>query len=143
MIHINAVGGIAFNMLVSSTATSGPAVIRREFFDTGSLRTARIKTSSLGSRLLRGLFEGVARLSTVVPNKWSRSRRVLRAIRLRALAFDRRLFGGLVLRTKRDNAGISRHFPDSPGAFTRAASQARTVLRSLVLGDRAVAAGVQ
>lgn len=86
---------------------------------------------------------GVARLGTVVLNEWSRGGRVLRAARLRALASDRRLFGGLVLRTKRDNAGIRGRLLDRRGAFTREASQARRVLRGLVFGDRAVAAGVQ
>ena len=97
----------------------------------------------MGSRLLRELFEGVASLGTVVLNEWSRGGRVLRAARLRALAFDRRLFGGLVLRTKSDNTGMGGRLLDRPGAFTRAPSQARTVLHGLVFGDRAVAAGIQ
>lgn len=143
-VRINALGVIVFRTLVSGTARSGAADLGRGFFDTGSLRAARIKASSLGSRLHRGLFKGVARLGTVILDEWSRGGRVFRAARLRALAFDRRLFGGLVLRTKRDNAGIRGRLLDRPGAFTRAPSQAKTVLRGLVLGDEAAAAvGIQ
>ena len=98
----------------------------------------------MGSRLLRRLSEGVARLGTVVLDEWSRGGHALRAARLRALTFDRRLFGGRVLRTKRDNAGIRGRLLGRFSAFTRPPSQAKMVLRGLVLGDGTVAAaGIQ
>ena len=103
-----------------------------------SLRAARIKAPSLSSRLLQGLFKGVARLDTVVLDEWSRGRGVLRAAQLRALAFDRRLFGRLVPRA-RDNARIRGRLLDRPCAFTRTPPQANMVLRGLVLGDGAIA----
>jgi hypothetical protein len=139
---MNALGVIVFHTLVSGTARSKAADLGRGFFDTGSLRAARIKASSLGSRLLRGLCEGV--VGIVVLDQWNRGGSILRAARLRALTFDRRLFGGFALRTKRGNASICGRLLDRPGAFTRTPSQAKTVLRGLVLGDRAVAAaGIQ
>jgi hypothetical protein len=102
-----------------------------------------MKASSLASRLYPRLFEGVARLGTVVLDDWSCGGRVFGAARLRALAFDRRLFGGLILRTSRDNAGIRGRLVGRPGAFTRTPSQAKMVLRGLVIADGAVAAGIQ
>jgi hypothetical protein len=82
----------------------------------------------------------VVRAATVAVGGRFLDRFALRAARLRALAFDGRLFGGLVLRTKRNNAGIRGRLLYRPDAFTRTPSQAETVLRGLVLGDGAVAA---
>jgi hypothetical protein len=136
-VRIDALYVNVFDTPVSETARSGGADLGR-FFDTGSHRAARTKASNLGSGLIRGLFEGVARFSRVVLDEWSRGRRVLETTRLRTLAFDR-LFGGIGLRTKRDSASIRTLFLDRPDAFTRTLSQAKMVLR-LILGDGAVAA---
>ncbi len=143
-VRINALGVIVFDTWVSGTASFGAADLGRGFFDTGSLRGARSTPSSSDSRLLYGRFEGVARLGTVLLDEWSRGRRVLRAALLQPHAFDRRFFSGLVFRAKRATAGIRRRLHDRPSAITRTLSQAKTILRGLVLSHGAVAnAGVR
>jgi hypothetical protein len=149
---------VVFGVRVSRKAGSGAADLRRGFFDMASPRAARIKTSSLGGGFLCGIFKGGAGFGTAVLDRWSRGGRGLRAARtggrlvlcwssfarLRALALDGELLGELVLRTKRDNAGIRGQLLDRPNSFTKAPSQTETVLRRLVLGEGAVAAaGIQ
>jgi hypothetical protein len=107
---------------LGAARTGGP-VLCLGVFDSLVVRAVRAGTVAVGGRFL--------------------DRFALREARLRALAFGR-LFGGLVFRTKRDNAGIHGRLRYRPDAFTRTPSQAETVLRGLVLGGGAVAAaGIQ
>jgi hypothetical protein len=119
-----ALGVIVFDTLVSGIARSGAADLGRGFFDTGSLRAASVKASSLGDRLLRRLFDGAAIFSAIDLDGWS--------------------LGGLVLQATRASAGIRVRLLDRPAAFTRTLSQAKAVLRGLVLGGGTAAdAGIQ
>jgi hypothetical protein len=74
-----------FDTLFSGATRSETAGLGRRFSDMGSLRAAIIKAPSLGSRLLLGLSEGVAKFGRVVLVGWRCSGRVFRAVRRGAL----------------------------------------------------------
>ena len=107
-------------------------------------RAARTGGPILCLSVFHSLVVRVVRAGTVAVGGRFLDSFALRAARLRALASDGRLFGGLVLRTKRDKPSIRGWLLCRISAFTRAPSQAETVLRGLVLGDGVVAAaGIQ